>query len=100
MLNWFADGDGWVKLRSDDFSDLTEHYQPRGQSDALGLPEVSKVLLETIKGMMSSRPYDRMTLDEVMTVGPVRRLKGLVGVKAALVEEEMGFLESILVGHE
>jgi len=94
------DGEGWVKLRNDDFSDLPEHYRSRGQNGDSGLPEISDVLMRTIQATMASQPEERMTLDEVMELGPVRRMRVMQGMRAALVEEDVGFLEAILAEQE
>jgi mitosis inhibitor protein kinase SWE1 len=113
-LTLVLDGDGWIKLRSDDFSDLTEHYTSteniRDEDDSRcheepakdqqeAVPEVSTVLISTIKGMMSSDPAKRMTLEQIRALGPMVRLAGMVGkegVSAALVEESKSFLRAIL----
>ena len=49
---------------------------------------------------MASSPKERMTLDEVRMVGPVRRIWEMDEVGAALVEEGDEFLETILKGLE
>jgi mitosis inhibitor protein kinase SWE1 len=114
VLTLEIDGDGWIKLRSDDFSDLTEHYTSteniRDENDSRcqerpakdqqeAVPEVSTVLISTIKGMMSSDPAKRITLEQIRALGPMVRLAGMVGkegVSAALVEESESFLKAIL----
>lgn len=85
-------------MRNDDFTDLTEHYRPRGQSCNDGLPEISDVLMKTVQAMMTRRPEKRATLVDVQAVGPVKRVGEMEGARAALVEEDAGFLEKILGG--
>jgi len=77
---------------------LTEYYRSRGASsdDDKSLPEISDILMVSIKGMMASSARERMTLDEVMSLGPVGRIGEMEGVEAALVEEDIGFLNTIL----
>jgi hypothetical protein len=88
-------------LRNDDFSDLEEHYRPRGTTalayneDGEVIPEVSTLLVDVIKGMMRSDPTERMTLEELELGSVMRRMKG-VGFGAALKEEKEGFLRLIL----
>lgn len=104
------DGEGWVKLRSNDFSDLSEHYQTRPSfaervleeqsTDSADetLPVLSATLVDTIQRLMASDPASRMTLTEVAELDAMRRLRGMVGQSAALVEvldEEM-WLRSVL----
>lgn len=52
--------------------------------------------MESIKGMMASSARERMALDEVMSLGPIGRIGEMEGVEAALVEEDIGFLNTIL----
>jgi hypothetical protein len=52
--------------------------------------------MSTIRGMMASCPAERMTLDEMTMVRPVRRIRETEGVSAALVEEGVDFLEKVL----
>ena len=97
-----ADGEGWIKLRNDDFSDLSEHYRPRGTRGDASLPEISDNLMATIRGMMTSRPEARWTLKEIQRGRVMRRLLGMAqggeAMSEALVEESEGFLSAILSG--
>lgn len=98
-------GDAWIKLRNDDFSDLPEHYTPREgwspndkHQDANGepLPVLSERILAVIKGMMLSDPARRMSLADVMETKEMVRLGEWKAfgedsnrtVKPALEEEE------------
>jgi mitosis inhibitor protein kinase SWE1 len=100
-------GDAWVKLRNDDFSDLPEHYTAREgwslgvkHEDAEGepLPVLSERILAVIKGMMVSDPTGRLSLEEVMATKEMERLaewkaageRGSRVVKPALEEEGEG----------
>jgi mitosis inhibitor protein kinase SWE1 len=89
-----SNGDRWVKLRNDDFSDLDEHYVIRGQRTPPGevLPVISVGMLETIKGMMRADPARRMTLQAVRSLTPLIRVAERVACRAALVEENDAFL--------
>lgn len=118
------DGDAWVKLRNDDFSDIEEHYVERGK-DAIAaidatLPGdpppviVSGVLVDTIKRMMASDPAERMPLADLMGLFPVVRVRAAMDLndtnvlgartkksggwraRPALTDEQAGWLEHIL----
>jgi len=95
-----SNGDGWVKLRQDDFSDLDEHFNIRGQvqqRDTPSLPFISSELSGTIQHMMRSEPCRRATLDEVRSLSPLVRLScGQSSTRAALVEEDETFLTWLL----
>lgn len=98
-----SNGDAWVKLRSDDYSDLDEHYVQREHVvGATELPVVSGRLLTTIKQMMLSSPQWRIKLDEVLALEPVARaadaMRGECMWQAgpALVDEDEGWLEWLL----
>lgn len=98
-----SNGDAWVKLRNDDYSDLDEHYVQREQQVGLTeLPVVSGRLLTTIKQMMLSSPQWRMQLEEVRALEPVARasaaMRGEGGRQAApaLVDEDDGWLDWLL----
>lgn len=78
-------GDAWVKLRNDDFSDLSEHYTAREgwspadrheNAEGEPLPVLSERLLAVIKGMMVSDPAKRMNLEEVMGTKEMMRVAG------------------------
>lgn len=99
-----SNGDGWVKLRNDDFSDLAEHYVPREKGDhrqvtEAGLPVVSEKLLEVVRGMMGAERDDRWTLDDVMGLEEMKRVREAMEDKrlgAACVEEADEALTMIL----
>jgi len=98
------DGEAWIKLRNDDFSDLNEHYRSRGQTQQPNqedevVPELSTQLINIIKGMMRSDPGRRMTLgglsgSEVMV--HLRAMKEDDRLKPALLEESLQFSKEIL----
>jgi mitosis inhibitor protein kinase SWE1 len=101
-----VDGDAWIKLRNDDFSDLEEHYIVR---DAINdtprdgpevVPVLSNALVGIMKSTMKSKPTNRMTLGEMSEVSAMRRLQSMNKegrLRAALIEEDEGFLREILV---
>lgn len=98
-----SNGDAWVKLRSDDYSDLDEHYVQREQVvGTTELPVVSGRLLTTIKQMMLSSPQWRIKLDEVLALLPIVRAaeamrgEGMWQAGPALVDEDDGWLEWLL----
>ncbi|BEJ15626.1 hypothetical protein CspHIS471_0502310 [Cutaneotrichosporon sp. HIS471] len=74
-----SNGEAWIKLRHDDFSDLEDQYAIRGgpKPDVVpGVPPtpvVSAELIKTIGHMMASNPEQRMTLAEALAVAPLRR---------------------------
>lgn len=74
-----ADGDGWRQLRSDDFSDIIEHYLPiedrKVQDKETTLPQLSQTLLSLIKRMMSSEPASRPTIHEICDHPIIRLLR-------------------------
>ncbi|KAL7422403.1 mitosis inhibitor protein kinase swe1 [Cryptotrichosporon argae] len=95
-------GDGWVKLRNDDFSDLAMHYVVRDTrakaaaaaatpatavpatdtnavADTDVLPVVSDELMALIRDMMRSDPEARATLEEVRERAVVRRVEDAMG---------------------
>ncbi|OCF40718.1 WEE protein kinase [Kwoniella heveanensis CBS 569] len=109
-----SNGEGWVKLRNDDFSDLEEHYRvrPRSQSQqATGAgsnmlfvgdnsgdpatPQISDELLAVIKHTMRSDPSDRWGLDDIFENRVVKNVLG--GTRGrALVEESDEWLDGVL----
>lgn len=99
-----SNGEAWVKLRSDDFSDIEDHYVLRdehkteGTGDVAALPVLSADVVNTIKGLMRASPAERTTLAEVEEMKVVQRLRdGSVPSKGpALVEEDDEWLESAL----
>jgi len=88
-----SNGNGWVKLRSDDFSDLDEHHVIRGQCGPNDVPIISATLWKTIKGMMRADPGKRTTLQDVRTLTPLNKLNA----RPALVEENDAFLSWLLM---
>ncbi|ORY35673.1 hypothetical protein BCR39DRAFT_511438 [Naematelia encephala] len=101
-----SNGDAWIKLRNDDFSDLDEHHLIRqtteikvnGMEDS-ELPQISEALMGTIRGMMKRVPEERMTLREVTESKVVQRVTramqdGRVG--AALAKEDKKFISEVL----
>lgn len=93
------DGEGWIKLRTDDFSDIEDHYTLRGPCTGEkeeGVAELSGDLLEVIKGMMRKDPITRWTLEDVKDIQALRRIKGMKEVRPALVDEPETFLEELL----
>ena len=98
-----------MKLRTDDFSDLSEHYRSAESSVKApeaeeGLPVISATFLDLVKGMMASDPTKRTTLATVEGHRAVQMAGRLVregdadgrrGGKA-LVEEEAWFLPRVL----
>lgn len=113
-----SDGDAWVKLRDDDYSDIDDHYVERGKDDVLAFaatapgdpppPVVSGVLVNAIKRMMASSPLERMTLAELGALDPMTRARaamstdtnepGGTGWRAgpALADEDNGWIEYVL----
>lgn len=99
-----SNGDGWVKLRNDDFSDLAEHYIARAREDAKlvaddGRPVVSDNLLSCIKGMMAPDPAKRWTVDDVRGMKEMKAATALMEEKKlgpACVEEDGGMLHEVL----
>ena len=95
-----VDGEGWVKLRNDDFSDFDEHYLVRSDGDWRlitddGIPILSGQLLHAIKSMMKSDPAARRGLKDIMGLEEVIRVKeGMRSgrLRGALAEEEEGIL--------
>ena len=91
-----ADGDGWHRLRNDDYSDLAECFLPRSkhitcpstgailstldkrQGTDSNLPILSDELLSVIKGLTRSDPAARTTLDEVWNMSMIKRVRGLM----------------------
>lgn len=100
-----SNGEAWVKLRSDDFSDIDDHYVLRDEhvqersSESDALPMLSAELVNTIKGLMRASPVQRTTLAEVEEMKVVRRLRdGTLPSKGpALVAENDEWLASALV---
>ncbi|KAK8854579.1 hypothetical protein IAR55_003318 [Kwoniella newhampshirensis] len=99
-----SNGDGWVKLRNDDFSDLVEHYYPRQISLRRGLeqsqgdssaPILSDEILSVIKAMMRSVPEERWSLEDVRRYDVVIRVKECARGEA-LVEENEKWLAGVL----
>ncbi|GMK55926.1 hypothetical protein CspeluHIS016_0209820 [Cutaneotrichosporon spelunceum] len=76
-----SNGEAWIKLRHDDFSDLEDQYAIRdGPKPEVvpGLPPtpvVSAELINTIVRMMASNPERRMTLAEALVVAPLQRAR-------------------------
>lgn len=100
-----SNGEGWIKLRNNDFSDLTEHYECRKKTgdwrlvNEFGLPVISEKLLEVVKGMMRSDREIRWRLSDVVATEEMRRVKVAMEDKklgSACVEEDMSALEYIL----
>ncbi|KAL1407790.1 mitosis inhibitor protein kinase swe1 [Vanrija albida] len=115
-----SNGEAWVKLRNDDFTDLDDHYVLRGATapsasntpsswptSAAGdppTPVVSNVLLATIRQLMYSSPAARMTLSELDELGPMVRARSALvsepgcwcAAGPALVEEDAGFIDYVL----
>ncbi|WVQ95179.1 hypothetical protein IAU59_002273 [Kwoniella sp. CBS 9459] len=117
-----SNGEGWVKLRNDNFSDLEEHYRLRptrrlhhpasaGQGTGRSCsttsngtevdngdpttPFVSNELLNVIKCMMRSSPADRWGLDDIFANEVVKNvLQSTRG--RALVDESEEWLDAVL----
>ncbi|WWC63567.1 uncharacterized protein I303_106171 [Kwoniella dejecticola CBS 10117] len=104
-----SNGEGWIKLRHDDFSDLTEHYRLRpsighpansnanegGTADA-SIPLLSEELISVIKGMMRSDAATRWGLEDIWENRVVKKIQGMEKRGKALVEEDEGWLTSVL----
>ncbi|WWC90462.1 uncharacterized protein L201_005397 [Kwoniella dendrophila CBS 6074] len=97
-----SNGDGWIKLRNDDFSDLTEHYRLRNTStfnltspETESLPILSKDLLDVIKGLMKSDPSERWELEDIWNNGIIKNILNSKRDKA-LVEESPEWLQNVL----
>ncbi|WVW85353.1 hypothetical protein I302_107391 [Kwoniella bestiolae CBS 10118] len=100
-----SNGEGWIKLRNDDFSDLEEHYRlsPSQRSTSNSdfgmedpsIPMLSQDLIGVIKGMMRSDPAERWDLEDIWNN---RVVKNVMATKKgrALVEEGEGWLEGVL----
>lgn len=98
-----SNGDAWQKLRSDDFSDLDEHFAtiktPIAASfgamstslqsvmsfgscttyaEDLISPSVNSPLLAVIKGLMLSDPTSRMTIDGIWSHPTIHRIAGML----------------------
>jgi hypothetical protein len=77
------DGDGWQQLRSDDFSDILEHYNPHHHnsfslSTDSALPELSETFLNLVKRMMASVAEYRPTIHDVCNHPVVQRARKLM----------------------
>ncbi|ORX38288.1 hypothetical protein BD324DRAFT_588590 [Kockovaella imperatae] len=88
-----SNGDGWVKLRNDDFSDTLEHYLPRESDVKNGcssprpcsnLPLLSSSMIDLIKGLMCSRPLHRWTLDRVFEYEPFKKMARIDGTRSVV----------------
>ncbi|KAK4686599.1 mitosis inhibitor protein kinase SWE1, partial [Tremellales sp. Uapishka_1] len=88
-----SNGESWIKLRQDDFSDLEEHYST-ARTD--GRPCLSVEMMRLIKGLMASDPEKRITLCEVEEMEVVERIRERGGGRMALVQEDEGWLSSML----
>ncbi|RXK42292.1 WEE/WEE-UNCLASSIFIED protein kinase [Tremella mesenterica] len=103
-----SNGESWVKLRSDDFTDLSEHYHLRTPSSCLTtenhlvtpiknsknlttpskaiiktiedstIPIISSQLLDLIKGMMRSDPIQRITLEDMSALSVFKKTTELM----------------------
>ncbi|KIR68063.1 WEE/WEE-UNCLASSIFIED protein kinase, partial [Cryptococcus bacillisporus CA1873] len=100
-----SNGDAWVQLRNDDFSDLNGIYIPRSCSasspsrnpplDDPNMPVLSDDLLTVIKGLMRSNPDRRWTLADIWRHPVVKRVRASERGKA-LVEESDEWLKRVL----
>lgn len=100
-----SNGDAWVQLRNDDFSDLNGIYIPRPHSasspnlnppsDDPNMPVLSDDILTVIKGMMRSNPDRRWSLGDVWRHPVVKRVRASERGKA-LVEESDEWLKKVL----
>ncbi|ODN83545.1 hypothetical protein L202_01667 [Cryptococcus amylolentus CBS 6039] len=99
-----SNGDAWVQLRNDDFSDLKGIYVPRSvtsspphnpPADDPNMPVLSGDILMVIKGMMKSNPDRRWGLEDVWSYPVVQKVRGMERGKA-LVEESEEWLKKIL----
>ncbi|WWC93348.1 hypothetical protein V866_000182 [Kwoniella sp. B9012] len=101
-----SNGEGWIKLRNDDFSDLNEHYRLRcaststtsgvgGENQDPSIPVLSQDLIDVIQGMMRSDPSHRWELEDIWNNRVVRNVMCMKKGRA-LVEEGQGWLESVL----
>ncbi|WWC71323.1 uncharacterized protein I206_105277 [Kwoniella pini CBS 10737] len=101
-----SNGEGWLKLRHDDFSDLNEHYRLRSLTNSFtptstdemtdaSIPLLSNELIQVVKGMMKSDSSQRWELEDIWEN---RIVKKIIGGKRgkALVEEEQGWLDNVL----
>lgn len=107
-----SNGDAWVKLRNDDFSDIEEHFIIRGQQhnhngtdmfefiSEAPIPTVSIPLINTIKHMMAADPSVRMTQEQLGLLAPLKRARTAMYDESlagpALVEEEDGWVAYLL----
>ncbi|CAK9781974.1 hypothetical protein CC85DRAFT_276975 [Cutaneotrichosporon oleaginosum] len=95
-----SNGEAWIKLRHDDFSDLDNQYALRGgpKPDVIPgeppTPVVSMALVSTIQHMMASNPAQRMTLAELLSLVPLRRAQEAM----ARGREEGGLLRGRIAG--
>nr|XP_031863917.1 uncharacterized protein CI109_000561 [Kwoniella shandongensis]KAA5530989.1 hypothetical protein CI109_000561 [Kwoniella shandongensis] len=101
-----SNGEGWVKLRNNDFSDLDEHYMPRRSSSRAreqqdkkevdpSVPVLSDAILSVIKGMMRSIPGERSSMEDVWNNDVVSRVRRATRSRA-LVEEDERWLSDVL----
>lgn len=100
-----SNGDAWVQLRNDDFSDLNGIYIPRPHSasspnrnpppDDPNMPILSDDILTVIKGMMRCNPDRRWSLGDVWRHPVVKRVRASERGKA-LVEESDEWLKRVL----
>ena len=88
-----SNGASWLKLRSDDFSELAEHYVERKDTSVVtpashdGVPVISSTLMDIIKAMLASDPLARLSLDEMREMEVMRGLEALEA-RPALVEAD------------
>lgn len=71
-----SNGDSWLKLRSDDFSELAEHYEERkGEKGEWkeGIPIISGEMMGMIKRMLAKEVEDRIDLMEIRESAMVKK---------------------------
>ncbi|WRT68652.1 uncharacterized protein IL334_005631 [Kwoniella shivajii] len=103
-----SNGEGWIKLRNNDFSDLDEHYRLRSTPTTYKnnqeahnndgdptIPSISNEMILVIKGMMQADPSRRWTLNDIWNNKVVKKIMAKERGKA-LVEEGSRWLEEIL----
>ncbi|WVN86162.1 uncharacterized protein L203_101323 [Cryptococcus depauperatus CBS 7841] len=99
-----SNGDAWVQLRNDNFSDLKGNFVPRSEHLSLtrtsslldsSIPVLSDDILQIIKSMMKSNPDERWSVEDVWHFPVVARIREETRAKA-LVEENEEWLRKIL----
>ena len=76
-------GEAWIKLRNDDFSDVLPHFILRGErpvpngeiNESTRQKVLSPQLVDVVKALMQSNAEERCTNDDLLVLGPIRRMR-------------------------